>query len=282
MRYQELTELFDQSSSITWEADEEGLLAGNFNIDSVKYEFSMLKMNSGWDFQFTADGRYSVTGANKADNKSIKIFSTIANVIKGFFIKEQPERFKFAADVNEPTRVSLYRKLAKQLASKFGYKVVEQQRNHEQEFYLIKDPEPVTELFNNKVDWKWKMTTSDEYEGNFMMGDITYDVGFTVMTPGAWELVFTANSDVKVTGAFNKENDGGALQVFATVAEMTVDFLKREQPKILSFSATKSSATRVSLYRRMAKKLASSFGYTVRERDDGDELWFFLVLPNQE
>jgi hypothetical protein len=150
MRYQELTELFDQPTSITWEADEPGLWAGYFNIGDTKYELSMLKMTSEWDFQFTAAGRYGVTGANKEDNKSIKIFSTIANAIKDFFIKERPERFKFGADKAETSRVTLYRKLAKQLATRFGYKLVEKDSTYEQLFYLVKPTAMPSDFKNNE------------------------------------------------------------------------------------------------------------------------------------
>jgi hypothetical protein len=140
----------------------------------------------------------------------------------------------------------------------------------------------LTELFNNKVDWKWEYTDNEEYQGTFDVGDNRYELTVSLYRPGTWELAFAADGDVQVTGDFNKEGDGGALRVFATVAEMTLAFMKKEMPKILSFSASKSNSTRVTLYRRMAKKLGSNLSYNVRERDDGDELWFFLLNPEKQ
>ena len=59
----------------------------------------------------------------------------------------------------------------------------------------------------------------------------------------------------KITGT------GNQFQVFATVAQITKDFVKLYRPDEITFSADPGEPSRVSLYKRMAPMLAAACGF---------------------
>ncbi len=80
--------------------------------------------------------------------------------------------------------------------------------------------------------------------------------------PGEWDAEFSIDGSVGITGG------GDAFVIFGTVIKVIDDFLKNYQPNILTFTAMKGNGgneSRVDLYRKMLKKMASKVGYSFDE-----------------
>jgi hypothetical protein len=92
-----------------------------------------------------------------------------------------------------------------------------------------------------------------------------------------WQVVFDRNSSFEVTG------EGDAQRIFATVLSAIGQFVKEHQPQSLTFSASKDVDTgsanpesRAKLYNRLVQRYASSVGYKVHSREQGDEVVYLL------
>jgi hypothetical protein len=95
-----------------------------------------------------------------------------------------------------------------------------------------------------------------------------------------WQVVFDRNSSFEVTG------EGDAQRIFATVLSAIVQFVKEHEPQSMTFSASKDVDTgsanpesRAKLYNRLVQRYASSVGYKVHSREQGDEV-VYLLRPN--
>jgi len=95
-----------------------------------------------------------------------------------------------------------------------------------------------------------------------------------------WQVVFDRNSSFEVTG------EGDAQRIFATVLSAISQFVKEHEPQSLTFSASKDVDTgsanpesRAKLYNRLVQRYASSVGYKVHSREEGDEV-VYLLRPN--
>jgi len=95
-----------------------------------------------------------------------------------------------------------------------------------------------------------------------------------------WQVVFDRNSSFEVTG------EGDAQRIFATVLSAIGQFVKEHEPQSLTFSASKDVDTgsanpesRAKLYNRLVQRYASSVGYKVHSREQGDEV-VYLLQPN--
>jgi hypothetical protein len=68
-----------------------------------------------------------------------------------------------------------------------------------------------------------------------------------------------------------KKNDGREFSVFSTVAGYVKEFLDRKKPDLLTFSADKDEANRISVYKRMLNKNQKNLndvGYYVNDKKD--------------
>jgi hypothetical protein len=95
-----------------------------------------------------------------------------------------------------------------------------------------------------------------------------------------WQVVFDRNSSYEVTG------EGDAQRIFATVLSAIGQFVKEHEPQSLTFSASKDVDTgsanpesRAKLYNRLVQRYASSVGYKVHSREEGDEV-VYTLRPN--
>jgi len=104
-----------------------------------------------------------------------------------------------------------------------------------------------------------------DYQSNVNGKDLA--VVFDIISPGTWEVIFTVDSELAVTG----EGDGDEMKVFSTVLDIMSDFIKNKDPEQLYFTAEKSpvyGSSRIRLYNRLVKRFASSRGYRLKDKDD--------------
>jgi hypothetical protein len=133
----------------------------------------------------------------------------------------------------------------------------------------------ITELFDNRASWHYTKIDKNQVEATFTIGENTHIVGFGIVDVSeegdTWEVAFDTNRQFDMTGT------GNAYTVFATVANVILDFVKRAKPYRIEFSAEKNEGSRVTVYRKMAKQLASKIGYNIEEEQRYISVYYVLT-----
>ena len=105
------------------------------------------------------------------------------------------------------------------------------------------------EVLNKPAEWKWFKTSSREWKALFTIVDNKYV--FKAETSDMERLQIT----FEIRGTGGKPHDisktGNEFKVFATVAEILNEYLKKVEPEIFWFTAKEPS--RAKLYDRFAK-----------------------------
>lgn len=117
--------------------------------------------------------------------------------------------------------------------------------------------ESLDKAYNYKITTKGK----DLFEAKFRTDDnieYLYSAIYEVMWD-SWDIIFSA-------GEFDAEDItgyGNQFRVFATIAKITDEFIRKYKPKVITFSAKEPS--RQKLYTRFAKMIASKYNYKVKK-----------------
>jgi len=135
----------------------------------------------------------------------------------------------------------------------------------------------ITELFNEKYDWTWKLNQGsdrtavfDTEDGDFVNADFR-------------EHRHAVNFDFGRNGSANVTGDGDAYRIFATIFDIIANYLAEEKPDRLTFGAEKNpqagakQMSRINLYKRMVNKFAASVGYNAKFDDHGIQTRFTLT-----
>ena len=81
--------------------------------NSTQYEVAieLTSDDAEWEVVFFVKGTSSFKKTGTGDE--FRVFATVISIIKDFVKTNKPNRVSFSADVNEPSRISLYKTLAK-------------------------------------------------------------------------------------------------------------------------------------------------------------------------
>ena len=105
------------------------------------------------------------------------------------------------------------------------------------------------EVLNKPAEWKWFKTSSREWKALFTIDDNKYVFKAETSDMERWQITF------EIRGAGGKPHDisktGNEFKVFATVAEILNEYLKKVKPDNFWFTAKEPS--RAKLYDRFAK-----------------------------
>ena len=105
------------------------------------------------------------------------------------------------------------------------------------------------EVLNKPAEWKWFKTSSRQWKALFTIDDNKYVFKAETSDMERWQITF------EIRGAGGKPHDisktGNEFKVFATVAEILNEYLKKVKPDIFWFTAKEPS--RAKLYDRFAK-----------------------------
>ena len=105
------------------------------------------------------------------------------------------------------------------------------------------------EVLNKPAEWKWFKTSSREWKALFTIDDNKYVFKAETSDMERWQITF------EIRGAGGKPHDisktGNEFKVFATVAEILNEYLKKVKPSVFWFTAKEPS--RAKLYDRFAK-----------------------------
>jgi len=107
----------------------------------------------------------------------------------------------------------------------------------------------LVEVLNKPADWKWFKQNGREHTALFIIDDNKYVWKAETSDQERWQVTF------EIRGTGGKPHDisktGNEFQVFATVAVILDEFVKKVKPDIFWFSAKEPS--RAKLYDRFAK-----------------------------
>ena len=107
----------------------------------------------------------------------------------------------------------------------------------------------LTEILNKPAEWKWFKTSSRQWTALFIIDDNKYVFQAETSDMERWQITF------EIRGTGGKPHDisktGNEFKVFATVAEILNEYLKKVKPDIFWFTAKEPS--RAKLYDRFAK-----------------------------
>ena len=105
------------------------------------------------------------------------------------------------------------------------------------------------EVLNKPAEWKWFKTSSREWKALFTIDDNKYVFKAETSDMERWQITF------EIRGTDGSPHDisktGNEFKVFATVAEILNEYLKKVKPEIFWFTAKEPS--RAKLYDRFAK-----------------------------
>lgn len=134
-------------------------------------------------------------------------------------------------------------------------------------------------------NWEWKNKQPHTMSAEFAVNDKTYIVSFVKYQTGSlvmdpelseelppilWVVVFTLNDNPRIT------KTGNEMQVFATVFDITRDFVKHQRPEGIAFGADFKEPSRVPLYQRILR-MFSSQGWETTEYPDNDEKVTYFI-----
>jgi hypothetical protein len=140
----------------------------------------------------------------------------------------------------------------------------------------------ITEAFNQPYSFKWEAGEHGDYDALATLGDGTYlSIMFNNEGDNEWQVEFHRNNSQAVTG------EGDAQRIFATVLTAIQQFIQKQHPDTIIFSASKdveqgqSSESRAKLYDRLVQRYATAWGYNAYNEDHGDQVTYELTRKNQ-
>lgn len=141
----------------------------------------------------------------------------------------------------------------------------------------------ITEAFNQPYPLQWEPGDNGDYDALATLGDGKYlSIMFNHEGDNEWHVEFWRNNSVGVTG------EGDAQRVFATVLSAMQQFIQKQQPKRIVFSANKdvepgqNSESRAKLYNSLVARYARAWGYDASNQDHGHEVIYELTRLKQE
>ena len=133
--------------------------------------------------------------------------------------------------------------------------------------------ENLAEAFDQPYPLKWSKSEHGDYDALATLADGSkLEIAFAYDTPYEVIVSFWRNNNLEVTG------EGDAQRVFATVLTAIQEFVKKERPKKIVFTADKEPGeSRASLYTKLVQRYAQAMGFQVETEMVGPALYFTLT-----
>jgi GNAT superfamily N-acetyltransferase len=141
----------------------------------------------------------------------------------------------------------------------------------------MKINEIITEAFDKPYAFNWSRGDHGDYDVFVKLPDGSpLNIAFNREGDDGWHVAFDRGHSQEITGA------GDAQRIFATVLTSIQQFILKEEPDRLYFSASKdvepgqNPTSRARLYERMVRRYANSLGYDVVVDDRRGHTMFVL------
>lgn len=142
----------------------------------------------------------------------------------------------------------------------------------------------ITETFDNPYAFKWDRGDFGDYDIYVRLPDgnsLTISFNNEDKDNDVWHVAFARGHSQEITG------EGDAQRIFATVLHSIKQFIGKQHPEKLYFSASKevepgqNSESRANLYSRMVKRYASAWGYDSVVDDFGRDNVTYILNKKQ-
>lgn len=143
----------------------------------------------------------------------------------------------------------------------------------------MKITEIISEAFDQPYNIRWSQGDHGDYDAYAELDDGTgLEIAFLDQQHNSWMVDFFRDNSTEITG------EGDAYRVFATVLTAMREFIVKQQPAKLNFSAEKNddpTGSRASLYDRMIQRYITGTGYTLTRQDHPDGATYTLTKQVQ-
>ena len=173
--------------------------------------------------------------------------------------------------------------------------IIDKLYNHRNRLYSIQlsldeeSQQNVTEVFDQPYKSIWTKSDTGTYYSRVKLPDGTpLVIVFIDMGHNKYTVGFSRSQSMGVTG------EGDAQRIFSTVLNSVLQFVKKQKPQRLEFSASKeidadsvpdvksNLNSRSKLYTRMVKRYAESLGYNVQYQEEKDYVEYVLTQIQPE
>ena len=173
--------------------------------------------------------------------------------------------------------------------------IIDKLYNHRNKLYSIQlsldeeSQQNVTEVFDQPYKSIWTKSDTGTYYSRVKLPDGTpLVIVFIDMGHNKYTVGFSRSQSMGVTG------EGDAQRIFSTVLNSVLQFVKKQKPQRLEFSASKeidadsvpdvksNLNSRSKLYTRMVKRYAESLGYNVQYQEEKDYVEYVLTQIQPE
>ena len=220
--------------------------------------------------EFSIEGAYDITGL--ANGEQFRILSTVWNIVSNELpklIDDSIHTIKFTAEHDEPSRVSLYRRVAPKITALLGAEWKRSEDEDEDTVIFLwrrqqSNNQTLTELFNFSYPYTMISDKKNilggkikQYAADTPIGEL--NINFFINPIDTISISFTVNGDIDITGL----GQGEQFRIFGTVIEIVKNHLPDlidDRTKKITFSADGDEISRVSLYRKLAPKLTQILG----------------------
>jgi GNAT superfamily N-acetyltransferase len=138
----------------------------------------------------------------------------------------------------------------------------------------------VTEAFDQPYNIRWSKGDHGDYDAYAELDDGTgLEIAFLDQQHNSWMVDFFRDNSTEITG------EGDAYRVFATVLTAMREFIVKQQPAKLNFSAEKNddpTGSRASLYDRMIQRYITGTGYNLTKTNYPDGATYTLTRTQQD
>ena len=249
--------------------------------------FDRSEFNGTLHITFAVNGDYDAPEQPTSASKStVKILSTVLNVVKKqlpeYMAKARPPAISFTS--KQDNRTSLYRKyfvpvIQNILGAKWQHEEYPSMGMTVFHWKPVKKS-GVTEAFDQPYNIRWSKGDHGDYDAYAELDDGTgLEIAFLDQQHNSWMVDFFRDNSTEITG------EGDAYRVFATVLTAIREFIVKQKPDKLNFSAEKQDdprGSRASLYDRMIQRYISSTGYALTRQDYPDGATYTLTRTQQD
>jgi len=249
--------------------------------------FDRSEFNGTLHITFAVNGDYDTPNQPTSASKStVRILSTVLNIIKQqlpeYIAKARPPGISFTA--TGANRTSLYRKyfvpvIQNILGAKWQHEEYPSMGMTVFHWKPVKKS-GVTEAFDQPYDIRWSKGDHGDYDAYAELDDGTgLEIAFLDQQHNSWMVDFFRDNSTEITG------EGDAYRVFATVLTAMREFIVKQQPAKLNFSAEKNddpTGSRASLYDRMIQRYITGTGYNLTKQNYPDGATYTLTRTQQD
>ena len=249
--------------------------------------FDRSEFNGTLHITFAVNGDYDAPEQPTSASKStVKILSTVLNIVKKqlpeYMAKARPPAISFTS--KQDNRTSLYRKyfvpvIQNILGAKWQHEEYPSMGMTVFHWKPVKK-QGVTEAFDQPYNIRWSKGDHGDYDAYAELDDGTgLEIAFLDQQHNSWMVDFFRDNSTEITG------EGDAYRVFATVLTAIREFIVKQKPDKLNFSAEKQDdprGSRASLYDRMIQRYISGTGYALTKQDYPDGATYTVTRTQQD